>query len=149
MNGTPVNSPAPRTADLSKTSGLDRMRRTARTVAALLFLAWCGIAALIAAGKGLEIYPRVTLWLDATSTVAIALSLGWWASLDARIRGRSLPLILQHAIVLIWPVVVPCYVLCTRRWRGLGYLLLFFVLALIIHQLTVSLTYWYHGYSVF
>src|SRR5688572_16537218 len=59
---------------------------------------------------------RLDLWVP----VALAISLGWWAVVDARCRRHSIPMLARPWFFLLAIVVVPGYVVWSRRWRGLG-----------------------------
>lgn len=47
-----------------------------------------------------------------------------WCAWDARRRGRPLLPIVQHVTLMGWGVMVPLYLIRTRRWRGVAVLLL-------------------------
>ena len=53
-----------------------------------------------------------------------AVNLGLWAVIDAKRRRRPIPLSLQPWFVLLGMLLVPGYVIASRRWRGLGWVLL-------------------------
>jgi hypothetical protein len=71
--------------------------------------------------------------LDLLMPVAFAICLGWWAIVDARRRGGPIPVLARPWFFLLAGVVVPGYVIWSRRWRGVGWVVLhaalWFVLA--------------------
>jgi hypothetical protein len=62
--------------------------------------------------------------LDLLVPVALAITLGWWAIADAKLRGYDIPLFVQPWFLLLAGLVVPAYVLWSRKWRGVGWLIL-------------------------
>jgi hypothetical protein len=62
--------------------------------------------------------------LDFVVPSALAVALGWWAVVDAKRRGRPIPMFAQSWFVLLAPILVPAYLVWSRRWRGVGYLAL-------------------------
>ncbi len=56
--------------------------------------------------------------------IALALTLGLWATQDASRRGKPIPRSQQMWFLLFAIVVVPCYVILTRGWKGLGWVTL-------------------------
>lgn len=62
--------------------------------------------------------------LDFWLRVSLAVTLAWWAACDARRRGRALPCPARFALVAFAEIAVPIYFIWTRRWRGLGWVLL-------------------------
>jgi hypothetical protein len=54
----------------------------------------------------------------------LAIALGWWALVDARGRHRPVPILTRPWFFLFAGLVVPGYVLWSRRWRGLAWLVL-------------------------
>ena len=71
--------------------------------------------------------------LDLLFPVTFAVVLWSWAVIDARRRRHPIPLLAQDWFFLGAGVLVPLYVLWSRRWAGLGWLVLhsalWFVLA--------------------
>ena len=55
---------------------------------------------------------------------AIAMPPAYWMINDARLRRLYVPHVVQPAIMLFWYLVVPIYLLRTRGWWGLLYLIL-------------------------
>jgi len=144
-----AKSPPSHTAadQLIAAASLTCMRKRARLVAVLMMLCLCGIQGIIMAAKEIALYGPDTNWLDVVWGITLALTIGWWAWLDGRLRGRPLLLIVQHAFFCAWPAVLPTYLIATRRWWGVGLLLFYFLLGIILAQLTMSLTFLYHGYA--
>ncbi len=62
--------------------------------------------------------------MDVVLHVAAALALGWWAIVDARGRRHPIPLLSRPWFFLGAGLLVPGYVVWTRRWKGLGWLAL-------------------------
>jgi len=58
------------------------------------------------------------------SAYALALPPAYWMINDAKMRGLFVPHVLQPGIVVFWWIVVPVYLLATRKWWGLLYLVL-------------------------
>ena len=58
------------------------------------------------------------------SAIAIALPAVYWALGDAKMKGKHIPHIIQPAIVGYWFVAIPFYLLGTRKWWGIFYLLM-------------------------
>jgi hypothetical protein len=56
--------------------------------------------------------------IEYVATIAIALAPTVWFLRDFAKRGSYVPHILQPALLVAWPVVVPVYVIATRRLRG-------------------------------
>ena len=67
---------------------------------------------------------------DATSAAAklsgyaLALPPAYWMINDAKLRRLFVPHVVQPGIVVLWWIVVPIYLLATRKWWGLLYLVL-------------------------
>jgi hypothetical protein len=57
-------------------------------------------------------------------SLVIAISLGGWAVTDARRRGRPIVSGAKFFFFIFAVFVVPCYVIWTRGWRGLGWVIL-------------------------
>jgi len=62
--------------------------------------------------------------LDLLVPVALAYCLGWWTIADARRRRHPIPLLAQPWFFMLAGLVVPAYVVWSRRGRGVGWLLL-------------------------
>lgn len=50
--------------------------------------------------------------------------LGWWALVDARRRHHPIPLLAKPWFFLVAGLVVPGYVIWSRSWKGLGWVVL-------------------------
>lgn len=60
---------------------------------------------------------------DLILSFAVAISMGCWAVVDARLRDRPTPMSARAWFVLLAWFVVPLYVIWSRGWRGLGWVL--------------------------
>ena len=58
------------------------------------------------------------------SAYALALPPAFWMINDAKLRGVFVPHVVQPGVVALWWIVVPIYLLVTRKWWGLLYLVL-------------------------
>lgn len=71
---------------------------------------------------------RSTIGDDGTAriliNIALSLTLGLWATQDASRRGKPIPRSQQMWFLLFAIIVVPCYVILTRGWKGLGWVTL-------------------------
>jgi hypothetical protein len=68
--------------------------------------------------------------LDIILIVAMYAALGWWAVVDAKRRGHSIPMFAQPWFFLFAPILVPAYIIWSRRWSGVGWLALHSILGL-------------------
>ena len=66
--------------------------------------------------------------LDLLYAVVFAIVLGWWAIVDARRRRQPIPMLARPWFFLLAGLVVPGYVIWSRGWLGLGYVVLHSVL---------------------
>ena len=57
--------------------------------------------------------------LDLIVPIMQAACLGWWAIVDAELRGHPIPLTARWWFFLFAPVLVPCYAIWSRGWRGI------------------------------
>jgi hypothetical protein len=77
-----------------------------------------------------ELWGLRSIWywetsrLDFFVPMALAVALGWWTVVDAKRRGRPIPMFAQALFVLLAAILVPIYIIWSRRWRGLGWLIL-------------------------
>ena len=62
--------------------------------------------------------------LDVLVPAVMNLVLGWWAISDSLARECSIPVLTRQWFVIAAGVLVPCYLIWSRRWRGLGLVLL-------------------------
>lgn len=56
---------------------------------------------------------------DIIFTIGFSLFLTWWVYLDRRSRSYPAPFEFEAFVFFAWPIVVPFYLIQTRRWRGL------------------------------
>lgn len=75
-----------------------------------------------------EVYRNQPSTLDFIVSVAMAICLGTWAVVDAGHRRYKIPMSSQAWFVLFAGVVVPGYVIWSRGWRGLGWVILHSIL---------------------
>ncbi|HUY90075.1 MAG TPA: hypothetical protein VMV10_15165 [Pirellulales bacterium] len=76
---------------------------------------------LLAIASGIrEIRYRQESALDLLVPFSMALWLSLWALADSKQRGRPILWSLRCWFFLLAVIVVPCYVIWTRGWRGLG-----------------------------
>ena len=77
-----------------------------------------------------ELWGIRSIWYWETSALdyfvpfALAIALGWWAVVDAKRRRRPIPMFAQPWFILLAMILVPTYIIWSRRWRGVGYLAL-------------------------
>lgn len=84
--------------------------------------------------------------LDFFVPVALWIALSWWAVVDAKSRGRAMSLSSQQWFYLFGWLLVPAYVVGSRGWRGVGYLILHGVLWLVVANLVMYVAWWVaHG----
>jgi len=80
---------------------------------------------------------------DILSGVVTALPPTYWLVNDAKRRRAPVPHVIQPGLISLWILVVPIYLLWTRKWWGLLYLLLHVVcttlVSLFAYQVTVYL----------
>jgi hypothetical protein len=62
--------------------------------------------------------------LDFLTPVMLAICLGWWAMVDARQRKRLIPRLSKPWFFLFAGLIVPGYIISSRGWRGLGWVVL-------------------------
>ena len=60
------------------------------------------------------------------SGLAMALPPAYWLVRDAKLRGVYVPHVIQPFVAGLWYLVVPIYLLATRKWWGLLFLILHF-----------------------
>lgn len=71
-----------------------------------------------------SLYPTEPSALDLVLPLAISLSLAWWAVVDARLRRHPIPLSARGWFFLLGLVLIPGYVVWSRRWHGVGWVIL-------------------------
>lgn len=79
---------------------------------------------------------------DVIYTVGLALLLMWWVYVDRHERRYPAPFEFEAFVFFAWPVVVPFYLIHTRRWRGLplvGALFVAFLLPSVAGRVAYSL----------
>ena len=94
-------------------------------------LLWCLVAfyslAVLSAARNVAVHvfgtPDATRF-DLLMQIGFAFCLASWAVFDARRRRQSIPLLLQPWFLMFALVSVPGYVVWTRGWRGVGWVLL-------------------------
>ena len=87
----------------------------------LFCAAFYTLAALSGGRSTIEVDDGIDRFLI---NIALALTLGLWATQDASRRGKPIPRSQQMWFLLFAMVVVPCYVILTRGWKGLGWVTL-------------------------
>jgi hypothetical protein len=70
--------------------------------------------------------------LDFFLPLGFAACLGLWAVTDARRRRHPIPLLAQPWFFLLAGIVVPCYVIWSRNWQGLAWLVLHAILLFVV-----------------
>jgi hypothetical protein len=71
-----------------------------------------------------SVRPDEPSGLDLLVPLGLGLALGWWAVADARSRGKPIPMLARPWFFFAFGLLVPGYVIWTRRWRGAGLVLL-------------------------
>jgi hypothetical protein len=71
-----------------------------------------------------NIYQTQPSGLDLLVPFGLAIWLGMWSVIDARRRGYRIPMSVQPWFFLLAGVVVPGYVVWSRGWRGVGWMIL-------------------------
>src|SRR4051794_29487850 len=66
------------------------------------------------------IYQGQPSALDFLVPFSLAICLGWWAVVDARRRRKRISVSSLAWFFLLAGIVVPGYVIWTRKWRGVG-----------------------------
>lgn len=79
--------------------------------------------------------------LDLMIPLGYAIALCVWALADARRRGHRIPLLSKSWFVLGYFVTVPGYVIWSRRWWGLLWLLVHAVLGFVV-TLFATVVFW-------
>ena len=77
-------------------------------------------------------WPTVPSRLDIMVPLSLYAVASWWVVVDARLRGRAVPLLSQQWFFLAAGLLVPVYVIWSRGWRGVGYLALHGVLGYLL-----------------
>ena len=77
-----------------------------------------------------ELWGTRSIWywessrLDFLVPLLLSVALGWWAVMDAKRFGHPIPMFAQPWFVVFAVPLVPAYVIWTRRWPGVGWLVL-------------------------
>lgn len=71
-----------------------------------------------------SIYHAEPSMLDLLIPLALTICLGWWALSDARRRRHPIPVMAKPWFLLLAVLVVPGYVIWSRRWRGVSWVVL-------------------------
>ncbi len=91
-------------------------------------------------------WPTVPSRLDIMLPLALYAVASWWVIVDARARGRGVPLLLQQWFFLAAVLLVPIYVIWSRGWRGLGYVTLHVVLGSLLAAVSIdAVAFLYHA----
>ncbi|QEL19571.1 hypothetical protein [Limnoglobus roseus] len=79
----------------------------------------------LAVGLGVRsIRPSDPSAFDLVGPLLFAVCLGWWGIVDARRRRQPIPLLSRPWFFLAAGIVVPMYVVYSRGWRGVGWIVL-------------------------
>ncbi len=79
-----------------------------------------------------NVYIQLPSALDLMFPFILAGLLCWWAVIDARRRGRPIPLLARPWFFLGAAAMVPGYIVWSRRWRGAGWIVLHAVLWMVL-----------------
>ena len=85
-------------------------------------------------------WPTVPSRLDIMVPLALYAVASWWVIVDARARGRAVPLLSQQWFFLGAVLLVPVYVIWSRGWRGVGHLFLHVVLGYVLATVCMIVT---------
>jgi hypothetical protein len=83
-------------------------------------LAFYALAVLFGVGNALTREPGAT---GLILSLCLAVSMGWWAITDSKRHNHPIPMSARMWFVLLAWIVVPIYVVWSRRWRGVGWVL--------------------------
>lgn len=84
------------------------------------FLLILSIYALVACGSAFSVFHYADPTIDYACAIAIAILATIWAINDARLRGKTFHPILRMLHLLLFPLSLVIYLVCTRGIRGLG-----------------------------
>lgn len=70
--------------------------------------------------------------MDLVLPLMFVVALGWWAVVDARRRGHPIPFLSRPWFFILGSVVVPCYIVWSRRWMGVLWLILIPILWIVV-----------------
>ena len=74
------------------------------------------------------------------SNTSIALPATYWMISDAKLRRVYIPHVVQPGIVVFWYLVVPIYLVNTRKWWGVLYVALHFICTLVASVIAYNLS---------
>ena len=66
------------------------------------------------------------------SSIVLAVGASLWCASDATLRRRYEIWKVQWQLFASWPVSIPAYIVCTRRWRAIPLILACSVIALLV-----------------
>jgi hypothetical protein len=95
------------------------------------------LLAVLWGARGAFISERTTG--DLLLQIALALCLGVWAVTDARQRHKPIPRSQQFWFLVLAGLMVPGYVIFTRGWKGIGWVILHAVTWMVIATLSMHL----------
>ena len=80
--------------------------------------------------------------LDVLVPAALYAAGGWWAVVDSRARGHALSRAAQQWLFVAGGFLLPGYVIWSRGWRGLGYVLLHGALGCVAAAVAMNIVGW-------
>jgi len=100
---------------------------------------WClvGYYALAEIAGVRSIWFWVPSRMDLLINISTGICLSWWVFVDARRRGLPIPMLSKPLVFFFYGLVVPGYLIVSRGWRGLGWLIFhmltaFFVMLIVM-----------------
>jgi len=106
---------------------------------------WCGTFyfVIVVVAIGMPFILVAGSFGEKLGAYALAMPAAYWMINDARLRGTYVPHVLQPGILFFWYLVVPIYMVKTRKWWGVLYVVLHFVCLLsvsfVIQCLSIAL----------
>lgn len=94
---------------------------------------------------GATVRSKAAAGIEVLLSVASAIALGWWCIVDANRRRSPIPLLSRPWFFLFAGLVVPVYVIWTRGWRGVGWVVLNALLWLVLANATMYLGWFIFG----
>jgi hypothetical protein len=137
-----MEQPNPYSAPLESPQADVSVRRSAGSALLWFCVVFYALAALLGAREAL-IGQRTPSEL--VLELAVVLCLGMWATGDARRRGRPIPRSVKIWFYVLALIVVPGYVIVTRGWKGLGWVVLHVVGWVVVTTLAMHVA----GFSYF
>jgi hypothetical protein len=61
--------------------------------------------------------------VDYIPNFLMACTAAGWCVVDARRRGKPIVLAVQFIMLIFWSLAVPIYLIATRGWRGVGWVI--------------------------